>query len=324
MELSKTTSALSAALFFLLAGLAPAADMPDDVLLEAPQAKVTRADFNLALERVPPDMREAFRTSPRRVSQLVQNLLTTKVLAARARAAGLQPSAGMATGNTKEIEQALAAAELNAIDERAGREFDSKLRSLEPAVRENFLVAKDKYRHPEKVKISIIAIGTEGRGDDGAVAFARATRERILAGADFATVAKEVSQDDTSATEGGALPWMTADEMDPAIAKIAFAIGRPGEVSEPVAVERGYILIRLDDRRASTPMTFDEARPLVVAAMRADYIKHEHDARIEAIHDDPAVKVNEAAIDSLVYRVDSKSMRPPAGPPERPSGTSPK
>jgi len=314
----------SAALLFCLAGAVAAADTPDDVLVDAPQAKVTRADFNLAMERIPPDMRAAFRSNPRRVSQLVLNLLTTKLLAARARAAGLQPPAGVPADSARELEQALAAAEANAIDESAGRDFDAKLRSMEPTIRENFLVSKDKYRHPEKVKISIIAIGTEGRGDEGAVAFARATRERLLAGADFAAVAKEVSQDDTSAADGGALPWMSADEMDPVIAKIAFAINRAGDISEPVPVEKGYIVIRLDDRRPSTPKTFDEARDSIVAAMRAEYIKRERDARVEALRSDPAIKVNEAAIDSLVYRVDSKAMRPPGGSAERPAAVTPK
>jgi hypothetical protein len=89
-------------------------------------------------------------------------------------------------------------------------------------------------------------------------------------------------------------------------------------------VAKGYILIRLDDRRPSTPMTFDEAKPLIIAAMRNDYIKRERDARVEAMRGDPAIKVNQAAIDSLVYRIDSKAMKRPAGSVERPAVPAPK
>jgi hypothetical protein len=307
-----------------LAGLVWAAEMASDVLVDAPEAKVTRSDFDIALNRIPADMRDSFRTSPQRVGRMLENILTTKVLAARAREAGLKPEAGAEASSAAEMDGALAAAELGAIEQNAAREFDAKVKSLEPTVRETFLLTKQKYRHPERIRMSIIAIGREGRGDEDARAFASSLRDKILTGTDFAAVAREFSQDEASAGDGGQLPWLSAEEMDPAIAKIAFAQKRIGEISEPLPVEKGYVLIRLDARRESAPMTFGEAKKVIVAAMRADYVQKEREARVAAIRSDPAIRINEAAIDSLIVHVDSKAMKSQTSATERSAAPGPK
>lgn len=72
--------------------------------------------------------------------------------------------------------------------------------------------------------------------------------ESIKAGSDFATVAKENSQDTETAENGGDLDWLTVSDMDAAFAKAAYALEVNG-VSEPVETASGYEIIQLVEKQ---------------------------------------------------------------------------
>src|SRR5690348_2824344 len=102
------------------------AELPPDVLARNSWVELTRADYDAALARVPQKMRYGFATSPKRVQDLLSNLLLTKTLAAQARAHGLRPAPAFDPNNEKlqGEDRALAAAELQRIEEDASRAFD--------------------------------------------------------------------------------------------------------------------------------------------------------------------------------------------------------
>src|SRR4029434_5971109 len=59
------------------------------VLIESPRAKLTKYDYDTELLRLSADIRQGFSTDPNRVSNLVNNLWTTRVVAAIAREQGI-------------------------------------------------------------------------------------------------------------------------------------------------------------------------------------------------------------------------------------------
>jgi peptidyl-prolyl cis-trans isomerase D len=86
-------------------------------------------------------------------------------------------------------------------------------------------------------------------------ATANQVRERLLKGEDFAVVAKEVSQDSTSAT-GGDLGWFAKGAMVAAFEEAAFS-QKVGEIGKPVQTDFGWHIIQVighEDR----PLTTDE------------------------------------------------------------------
>jgi parvulin-like peptidyl-prolyl isomerase len=109
-----------------------------------------------------------------------------------------------------------------------------------------------------------------------------AIQKEVLQGRDFAEVAKKYSQDDTSAARGGDLgyfPQRSADP-DPFIRTTSFL--KVGQVSEPVRTEYGLHLIKLTDRKAGTPTTFEEmkeqARLMCVDDLRLQIIAEQRKA----------------------------------------------
>ena len=74
------------------------------------------------------------------------------------------------------------------------------------------------------------------------------TLARIKKGEDFATVAKEVSDDKSSAEKGGDMDWFGKGEMDAAFEKAAFSM-QPGQTSDLVKSAFGYHIIQVQERR---------------------------------------------------------------------------
>jgi peptidyl-prolyl cis-trans isomerase SurA len=76
-----------------------------------------------------------------------------------------------------------------------------------------------------------------------------ALRERVLAGADFAELARLNSEDGTAA-RGGDLGWVYPGDTVPEFERAMNALA-PGELSGPIRTPFGYHLIRVEERRAA-------------------------------------------------------------------------
>ena len=72
-------------------------------------------------------------------------------------------------------------------------------------------------------------------------------QKRIAGGEDFAKVAREMSEDKSTAPNGGVLEGRkTYFELVPPFNRVAFSMRKEGEVSDPVLTIFGYHLIKVD------------------------------------------------------------------------------
>lgn len=120
---------------------------------------------------------------------------------------------------------------------------------------------QSKYSSAEQRKISHILV----KGDDEAKA--QAVLDELNAGADFADLAKQKSEDVGSAENGGSLGWIERDVMDPAFEKAAFALKKVGDVSGLVKSNFGYHIIKLDDLKAPKAKPYTEVKADIMAEM---------------------------------------------------------
>lgn len=89
----------------------------------------------------------------------------------------------------------------------------------------------------------------------------------IKNGSDFAEMAQRLSDDKGSAMRGGDLGWFSLGMMVKPFEQQAFKM-QPGEISEPIATDFGWHIIRLDNRRAVLPL--DSIRPQVERNVQRD------------------------------------------------------
>ena len=79
----------------------------------------------------------------------------------------------------------------------------------------------------------------------------------LLAGADFAEMARQYSDDKSTAANGGELPWIGPAQVIPEFRDAAWAL-RQGQMSKPVLTAAGYHIIYMNERKPLEP--FEEKR----------------------------------------------------------------
>lgn len=130
---------------------------------------------------------------------------------------------------------------------------------------------QDKFGTPEQRRASHILIQVPKDADEAKVEAARKKIDEIAArlakGEDFATLAKEYSQDPGSAENGGDLGYFGKGLMDPAFEASAFSLQKD-EVSKPVRSSFGFHLIKLTDIKPSGVKPFEEVKSEVEKAYR--------------------------------------------------------
>ncbi len=140
------------------------ADLPPDVLVKSSRVTITRADFDAELALVPEELRSEFASSSERLSKLLNGMLESRTLAAEARASGLDKDPAVQARVAVQIDRTLATARRDQIEREAGAAFDRRREDFAGRAREMYLLDKDKYTVPPKVRATHILIRTEKRG----------------------------------------------------------------------------------------------------------------------------------------------------------------
>jgi peptidyl-prolyl cis-trans isomerase C len=89
---------------------------------------------------------------------------------------------------------------------------------------------------------------------------------KIVAGADFAQLAKENSTDTGSKDQGGVLGYFGHGQMVPEFEAAAFKLEK-GQVSEPVHTNFGWHIIKVDDRRKKEPPSFAAVKDTILNSL---------------------------------------------------------
>ena len=92
----------------------------------------------------------------------------------------------------------------------------------------------------------------------------------LKGGADFAELAKKVSDDKGSAVRGGLLPWIATGQTLPEFEEAAFAL-QTGQMSQPVLSPVGWHIIQMKGRKQLEP--FDSLKTQIVQSIEQQGIR---------------------------------------------------
>lgn len=210
----------------------PPLPVVNGVPLTERDVEVAQSELGEALEQIP---------EPQRRQQLVDYLVTVRVLAAQARSENLADGPDFAARQQYLIDKSLMEAFLR-------REV---AKAVTPEAIEAFYKERIASVPPEiEVHARHILVKTEDE--------AKAIIAELKAGKDFAALAKEKSEDPGSKDEGGDLGFFTRDRMVPEFAAAAFAL-EPGKFTEtPVKSQFGWHVIRVEEKRPQAVPTLAE------------------------------------------------------------------
>ncbi len=219
----------------------PAPVSPDAVVATVGGEPITEADLSFAAEDLTQELQQM--PAEQRKPFLLRVVIDMKVMAEAARAAGM--------ADTPLFQQRLAYLE----DRSLRRAFFAESIAnavTEEAVRASYDTMIADFVPEDEIRASHILVETEEEANE--------VKAEVDGGADFATVAKEKSID-PGAANGGDLGFFGKGMMVAPFETAAFALTDVGQVSDPVQSQFGWHVIRLEEKRASTPPAFEEVAP---------------------------------------------------------------
>jgi hypothetical protein len=116
---------------------------------------------------------------------------------------------------------------------------------------------------------------------------------RVRAGADFAALAREHSQDPGSGSQGGDLGWFERGDMVRPFEEAAFSLA-PGETSPVVETPFGYHIIRVEERE--TP-SFDDVRSDFTSRVQEQRFQRAESTYIASVEEAADIRTVEGAAD---------------------------
>lgn len=157
--------------------------------------------------------------------------------------------------------------------------------------------SKDSYLRPASAHVLHILVKSEPGATPQADAAARTKAEGIVArlrgGADFATLARESSEDPSSSGNGGDMGWVDMGKTVEPFERAIFSIPL-NTISDPIRTqEYGYHIVKVVERRDQSVQPFEEARPALAARAANDMSKDIARAEINRVN--AAIKQNKPA-----------------------------
>lgn len=248
-----------------------------DILARGPGSMVvTTTDIMSEFNKMTIAMRQEFFKSPENVQQIANNLLVRRILAEEAVQNKLSEDLVVQAAMAVAKDRVLSDARLNQMDKV--NEPDEK--ALEAYARNKYQATFDKYQVPAKIRASHILLEKK---DDKSYQHATDLLNKLKAGADFAEMAKEFSKDPGSATRGGDLGYFGEGQMVKVFEDAAKALQKPGDLSMPVESEFGYHIIRLDDRKPKSTLTFEEVKGSLLSESRAEILSQKRVQKVQNI-----------------------------------------
>ncbi len=155
----------------------------------------------------------------------------------------------------------------------------------------------------EKADVAHILFLAE-KPEDEAAALAKAEDviKRLDAGEDFATLAKELSEDPGSKENGGLYEGITRGQFVPEFEKAMFEDLKPGEYTKtPVKTQFGYHVIKLIKRETGPAMTEEQAQQAIEQGIAAQLQQERAQALSDLLDAERAKAIEEKRLEQPTY-----------------------
>lgn len=167
--------------------------------------------------------------------------------------------------------------------------LESRVAVTEPELQAHYQEHREEYKEEEQtcashilVKVKATPEAKEGHPEEEARQLAQAAHDELTAGADFAGLAKRISEDQGSAPSGGDLSCFGRGRMLPEFENAAFDL-KPGETSGLVKSAYGYHLIRVSARREEKVPTLAEVKERIRQVVLARKVRALAEEKMQAV-----------------------------------------
>ena len=143
---------------------------------------------------------------------------------------------------------------------------------------------QDEFLQPASLRLwNIFRRHQPGTGNRATIQYLNRVADQFREGHTFSELAREHSQSETR-LRGGLVGTIHADKLPQRLAKVATALA-PGEISEPILVSGGAVLLHVTQTNPALTLTLAEARPRIEqtpARRKNRGCDHKASGRVEA------------------------------------------
>lgn len=249
----------------------------DPVVATRSGVSVTLSELDAGVRKVPEDMRGGYMRDATRVARLIDNLLTAKQIASKAREEGLDKEPAIAADIAMAKNEILAR---EFLDRQTASEADEA--ALEQLALQTYRANPERFKTEPVWDISYLLASTDGRDEAAAKQLAEDLLKRARAGEDLETLIKDATatQSSPNPPAGGSIKGADLLKMDTDFVVAVKSIKAAGEWSEPVRTRFGFHIARLDRFEPIRNREFADVKEELVAELRA---KAEQNARTALI-----------------------------------------
>jgi len=136
--------------------------------------------------------------------------------------------------------------------------------------------------------------------------------DRLKGGANFATLANQLSTHKESASRGGELGWFQPQVLGPDFAT-ALGLLKKGEITPtPVQTQMGWHVVQLEETREATPPSFDQVRERLQRSVLTKRLTKTSDDLLKAAKIEPALTTDTAQAASATPAAGAPASAAPA------------
>lgn len=209
-----------------------------------------------------------------------------------------------------------------------GSEVDRKIfwGLLDAEVKAHFEKNKDKFRKPETLTLSEIFLGTAGKDDAEVRARAQQLVQQLRTGGDFKAVAMVQSERENTNGQrvapqsGGKLGTFPLSDITHEAIAAAVRTLKAGQISDPVKMENGYTILRVDERTPAGEPVYDERK--VREAITVERLDKERKSYIDNLRREAYVDVAPSYREAVLPLL--KTSEPARTASARPAAAAPK
>jgi len=285
------------AVLALMAGMAPVAHSAE-VVGKIGGTEVTTTELRAYVETLPAQDQAALAKDPSLLSQVVRTYLARQAVLKEAQAKKYDQQPVVKAQLDRVRDEALTELYLQSVSRPPdGFPSEAELQTAYQANRKAFEV-------PKQYQVAQIFV-SGARGDRDADEKARRKLDevtrRLKQKADFAAVARELSDERDAATRGGEIGWLAEEQIVPGIRATVVGLSK-GAVSEPTRLDDGWHVLKLLDVRAPSVRTLAEVREALVAQLRAERARANRQAYLSRLLEQNPPAINELTLPRILAK----------------------
>jgi len=243
---------------------------------------ITEAELSKKLAELPPFTRQQF-AGPEGMREFLDRVIEEEVLFQAAQRAGYE--------NSDEVRDMVEAVTRRAMIQAYYRD---EIEGNTVVPEEDIIAYYDE--HPEqfqqRAQIKFRHIMTSTRQE------AEAARQRLLAGEDFASVARDVSEDASTSQAGGLVRTLYKGDalmssgMSAAFIESLFE-GEVGEISQPLRSDRGWHIVQIEEMKPEGVKPLEEVRDTIEQSLKPAATRKYYEGQLEVLKNQLNTTVNE-------------------------------